>query len=80
MVVLGVFGFLGIKCFYDKIVVSKFFINREATMQKKPIKEQSKEHSLKTDIGDKIISSGVKDGNEIVQMIYDTADISPYDD
>jgi len=49
-------------------------------MQKKPIKEQSKEHSLKTDIGDKIISSGVKDGNEIVQMIYDTADISPYDD
>ena len=49
-------------------------------MQKKVNEKQDNKHSLKTDTGDKIISSGVTDGNEIVQMAYDTADIPPYDD
>jgi len=53
-------------------------MNKKDSKKIKPT-STSKSNVLRTDVGDKILTSDVTDGNEIVKMIYDSPPVTQYD-
>lgn len=49
--------------------------NKPTKVAQKPLSKGVK----RADLGEKILSSDVSDGNQIVQMIYDAAPVASYD-